>query len=97
MAAAICSASLEDLDLSHNRICDAGAQEFATALAHAACSLRALDIAVNAITSLGSRRLAAALQTNGALESLRVLAISLRREEEAALAALERGLNSYAP
>ncbi len=96
MASAISSASLEELDLSHNHICDAGAQDFAAALAHAACALRALDIACNAITSLGSRRLAAALRTNGTLESLRVLAISLRREEESALAALERELHSAA-
>jgi Ran GTPase-activating protein (RanGAP) involved in mRNA processing and transport len=94
LASAIRCASLEDLDLSHNRMGDAGAQEFATALEDAACSLRAIDLACNAITSLGSRRLAAALRTNGAVESLRVLAISLRREEEAALVALERGLQS---
>ena len=88
---------MEDLDLSHNRLGDAGAQEFATALEQAACPLRALDLACNAITSLGSRRLAAALRTNGALESLRVLAISLRREEEAVLASLERDLQSAPP
>jgi len=97
LASAIASAPLEDLDLSHNRLGDAGAQEFAAALEHPACLLRALDLACNAITSVGSRRLAAALRSNGALESLRVLAISLRREEEAALVALERGLQSATP
>jgi hypothetical protein len=97
LASAIRSASLEDLDLSHNRLGDAGAQEFAAALEHAACSLRALDLACNAVTSLGSRRLGAALRINGVLESLRVLAISLRREEEAMLVALERDLQSTRP
>ena len=97
LASAVANAPLEDLDLSHNRLGDAGAHELATALEHPACSLRVLDLACNAITSLGSRRLAAALRSNGALESLRVLAISLRREEEAGLVALERGLQSAAP
>jgi hypothetical protein len=97
LASAISIASLEDLDLSHNRLGDGGAEEFAAALEHSTCPLLALDLACNAITSLGSRRLAAAIRNNGALENLRVLAISLRRAEEAVLAALERDLQSATP
>jgi hypothetical protein len=88
------SALLEELDLSHNRMGDAGARAFAHALGTSGCPLRALDLSCSAITYVGSLRLAAALRTNRAVESLRVLAISLRRDEEAALINLERVLQS---
>ncbi len=85
-----CGVALEELDLSRNRIGDAGARSFAAAIGERSCALRALDLSCNIITSRGARRLAAALSTNRALESLRVVSIALGGEEETALKALER-------
>jgi hypothetical protein len=91
-----CKVALAELDLSHNRIGDAGARSFAAALGKRACALRALDLSCNSITSRGARRLAAALSTNRALESLRVVSIALGDDEEAAIIALERASRAVA-
>ncbi len=88
--------ALTELDLSHNRIGDAGARSFAAALSCRACALRALDLSCNVITSRGARRLAAALPANRALESLRVVSIALGDEEEEALKALEHAARAVA-
>jgi Ran GTPase-activating protein (RanGAP) involved in mRNA processing and transport len=85
-----CGVALEELDLSNNRIGDAGARSFAAAIGERSCALSTLDLSCNIITSRGARRLAAALSTNRALESLRVVSIALGGEEEVALKALER-------
>ena len=91
-----CGVALSELDLSHNRIGDAGARSFAAALGERVCALRVLDLSCNIITSRGARRLAAALSTNQALESLRVVSIALGDEEEAAIIALERASRAVA-
>jgi Ran GTPase-activating protein (RanGAP) involved in mRNA processing and transport len=91
-----CGVALAELDLSRNRIGDAGARSFAAALGERACALRSLDLSCNVITSRGARRLAAALPTNRALESLRVVSIALGDEEEAVLKDLEQASRALA-
>lgn len=91
-AEALAPAALAELSLAHNRVGDAGAGAFAAALARPGCALRALDLACCGVTGRGARALAAALLRGGnrTLERLRVLAVAMGREEEAALSALER-------
>jgi hypothetical protein len=80
--------SLDELDLSCNKIGDSGAEAFSAVL-RLDCALRILDVSYNSITVAGARQLSRAAEGHRTLERLLVRAVARSHGEQSELAALQ--------
>jgi hypothetical protein len=80
--------SLDELDLSCNKIGDSGAEAFSAVL-RLDCALRILDVSYNSITVVGARKLSRAAEGHRTLERLLVRSVARSNGEQSELTALQ--------
>jgi hypothetical protein len=79
---------IASLNISYNRITDAGAEHLSEYLKNASCNLKYLDLSYNDITPSGIHAIADALQINTSLEHIILDGLSLERKGGIDIAAM---------